>query len=57
LGSAVKLFGKGWLANLATYALLAAVTYVAVNEPVWTQRLERVRTLRRLVAPVGTNRI
>jgi membrane-bound metal-dependent hydrolase YbcI (DUF457 family) len=47
-GSALKLFGKGWLANVATYAILAAVTYVAVHERDWTERFERTRFLRHL---------
>ena len=46
-GSAMKLFGKGWLANLTTYAILAAMTYVAVKEPVWTERRIRGRKAAR----------
>ncbi len=45
LGSAMKLFGRDWLANLTTYALLGAVTYVAVKEPVWTRKIERAGLL------------
>ena len=49
LGGPLKLFGKGWLANLVTYEL-GAVTYAAVQEPVWTQKLERAQCCTRRTA-------
>lgn len=37
-GTALKIFGKGWLPNLFTFALLAAITVVTLNEPMWLKQ-------------------
>ncbi|HBO43006.1 MAG TPA: metal-dependent hydrolase [Planctomycetaceae bacterium] len=34
-GTALKIFGHGFVPNVATYALLALFTTIAVNEPGW----------------------
>jgi hypothetical protein len=38
-GTAVKLFGHGWLTNLSVYAVLALLTAVTCCEPRWPQTL------------------
>jgi len=38
-GTAVKIFGHGFLPNLATYALLALFTTLALKEPGWMQNV------------------
>lgn len=35
LGSALKVFGHGWLPNISVYAALALLTVVVVQEPNW----------------------
>ena len=37
LGSAVKLFGHKWIPNISTYAKLALLTMLVVQEPNWMQ--------------------
>ena len=46
LGSAVKLFGHGWIPNITTYAKLALLTALVVQEPNWMQDYqERQRSI------------
>jgi hypothetical protein len=37
LGSAVKIFGRGWMPNISAYAKLALLTVLVVQEPNWMQ--------------------
>jgi len=36
-GTAIKLFGRGWWPNISTYAKLALVTFIVMQEPGWTE--------------------
>lgn len=38
-GTGLKLFGHSLWANLTTYAKLAALTYIVLHEPGWTQQI------------------
>ena len=47
LGSAVKVFGRGWIPNISTYAKLALLTMLVVQEPNWMQDYqEQQRSIR-----------
>jgi membrane-bound metal-dependent hydrolase YbcI (DUF457 family) len=37
-GTAVKLYGHGWLANLSVYAQLALLTFLVLKEPTWMEQ-------------------
>jgi membrane-bound metal-dependent hydrolase YbcI (DUF457 family) len=37
-GTALKIYGHGFLPNLATYGALAAITYLSMQEPTWMQQ-------------------
>ena len=51
-GTAMKLWGKVWWANLSTYGKLILLTYVIINEPAWMG--ERHDVHRIVNSPVET---
>lgn len=50
-GTALKLWGDSGWGNLATYGLLAALSYVSLSDPNWMESIERPRWLPRYQAP------
>ena len=46
-GTALKVFGRGWWANISTYAKLALLTYIVIREPIWMEQYGTARAMLR----------